>query len=80
MVDMNVTTVAVIELDEDVVGLKVGANHGAGVEVAHLVAPVDRHPPASLQLSHGSGSNFQNLRRKGFMMISKLKQLITCQL
>ena len=64
LVDMNVATVAVIELDEDVVGLEVGADHGAGVEVAHLVAPVDRHPPASLELRHSSGTNFQDLREK----------------
>ena len=79
LVDMNVATVAVIELDEDVVGLEVGANDGAGVEVAHLVAPVDSHSPASLELGHSSGSNFQDLRKKGFMMFSKLKRFITCQ-
>ena len=61
LVDVNVATVAVIELDEDIVWLKVGADHGAGVEVAHLVAPVDSHPPAPLKLSHSSGTNFQDL-------------------
>ena len=79
MVNVDIATVAVIKLDEDVVGLKVRADHDPGVEVAHLVAPVDSHSPASLELGHGSGSNFQDLRKKGFMMFSKLKRLITCQ-
>ena len=65
LVDMDVATIAVIELDKDVVRLEVGADHGTGVEVAHLVTPVDGNPPASLKLRHGSGANFQNLRKKG---------------
>ena len=65
LVDVDVTTVAVIKLDKDVVRLKVGADHDAGVEVAHLVAPVHGDPPASLKLRHGSGANFQDLRKKG---------------
>ena len=65
LVGVNIATVAVIELDEDVVCLKVGADHGAGVEVAHLVAPVHGDSPASRKLRHGSGANFQDLRKRG---------------
>ena len=63
MVDMDIATVAVIKLDEDVVGLKVRADHGPGVEVAHLVAPVDSNPPTPLKLRHSSGTNFQDLKK-----------------
>ena len=65
LVNVDVATIAVIELDKDVVGLEVGADHGAGMEVAHLVAPVDGDPPSPLKLRHCSGANFQDLREKG---------------
>ena len=64
LVDMDVATIAVIELDKDVVRLEIGADHRARVEVAHLVTPVHSNPSASLKLRHGSGANFQNLRRR----------------
>ena len=65
LVDVDVATIAVIELDKDIVRLKVGADHGAGMEVAHLVAPVDGDPPASLKICNSSRANFQDLRKKG---------------
>ena len=65
LVNVDVATIAVIELDKDVVGLEVGADHGAGMEVAHLVAPVDGDPPASLKICNSSRANFQDLRKKG---------------
>ena len=64
LVNVDVATIAVIKLDKDVVGLEVGTDHCARVEVAHLVAPVHGNPPASLKLRHGSGANFQDLRRR----------------
>ena len=50
MVNVNVSTVAVIQLDEDVVVVMVRPHHGAGVEVAQLAAPVNTDPSAQLQL------------------------------
>ena len=64
LVNVDVATVAIVELDQDVVWVEVGADDCAGMEVAHLGAPVDRHPPAPLQLSHRSGPDLQDLDRK----------------
>ena len=50
MVNVDVATVAVIQLDEDVVIVVVRSHHRAGVEVAQLAAPVNTDPPAQLQL------------------------------
>ena len=63
LVNVDIATVAVIKLDEDVVGLKVRSDHGPGVEVAHLVAPVDSNPPTPLKLRHSAGTNFQDLKK-----------------
>ena len=38
MVDVDVATVAVVEVDEDVLGVEVGPSDGAGVQVAQLQA------------------------------------------
>ena len=50
LVNVDVSTVAVIQLDEDVVIVVVGPHHRAGVEVAQLAAPVNTDPSAQLQL------------------------------
>ena len=46
LVDMDVSAVPVVELDDDVPVVGVGAGDGAGVEVGHLTAPVGADPPA----------------------------------
>ena len=69
LVNVDVATVAVIELDENIVGLEVGADDGAGVEVAHLVAPVHSHPPAPLKLRHSPRPNFQDLEKKNAIYV-----------
>ena len=50
LVKVNVSAVAVIQLDEDVVVVMVRPHHSAGVEVTQLAAPVNTDPPAQLQL------------------------------
>ena len=64
LVNVNVSTVAVIQLDEDVVVVVVGPHHCAGVEVAQLAAPVNTDSPTQLQLGDGLRSDFNNLRGK----------------
>ena len=46
---MNVPAVSVVQLDDDVVVVGVGAGDGAGVEVGHLAAPVGTDSPARAQ-------------------------------
>ena len=65
LVDMNVSAVAVIQLDEDVVVVVVRADHRAGVEVAQLTAPVDTDPPAQLQLGDGLWPDLSDLQSRG---------------
>ena len=43
LVDVDVATVAVVEVDEDVLGVEVGPGDGAGVQVAQLQADTYRH-------------------------------------
>ena len=43
LVDVDVATVAVVEVDEDVLGVEVGPSDGAGVQVAQLQADTYRH-------------------------------------
>ena len=50
LVKVDVSAVAVIQLDEDVVVVMVGPHHSAGVEVTQLAAPVNTDPSAQLQL------------------------------
>ena len=64
MVNVNVSTVAVIQLDEDVVIVVVRSHHRTGVEVAQLAAPVNTDPPPQLQLRDGLRSDLHNLRNK----------------
>ena len=54
LVNVNVSAVAVIELDEDIVVVMVGGHHSAGVKVAQLAAPVNTDPSAQLQLPHST--------------------------
>lgn len=64
LVNVDVSTVAVIQLDEDVVVVVVGPHHCAWVEVAQLAAPVNTDSPTQLQLGDGLRSDFNNLRGK----------------
>ena len=64
LVNVNVSTVAVIQLDEDVVIVVVRSHHRAGVEVAQLAAPVNTDPPPQLQLRDRLRSDLHNLRNK----------------
>ena len=43
LVDVDVATVAVVEVDEDVLGVEVWSGDGAGVEVAQLQPDTYRH-------------------------------------
>ena len=43
MVDVDVATVAVVEVDEDVLGVEVWSGDGAGVQVAQLQPDTYRH-------------------------------------
>ena len=52
LVNVDVSAVAVIQLDQDVVVVMVRAHHSTGVEVAQLAAPVNTDPSAQLQLPH----------------------------
>ena len=64
LVNVYVSTVAVIQLDEDVVIVVVRPHHRAGVEVAQLAAPVNTDPLPQLQLRDGLRSDLHNLRNK----------------
>ena len=64
MLDMDVSAVAVVELYQDVLVVIVGADHGAGVEVAELTAPVHADPPAQPQLGDSLRADFHYLDRR----------------
>ena len=65
LVDVHVSAVAVIQLDEDVVVVVIRPHHRAGVEVAQLTAPVNTDPPAQLQLGDRLGSDLSDLQSRG---------------
>ena len=63
LINVHVSAVAVVQLDQDVLVVVVGADHGAGVEVVELTAPVDADPPAKAQLGDCVRPHLHDLQR-----------------